>query len=77
MRASDLRLTALASASNNCTRKGQTHPLVSRTETLTLTWLSNFRTYMIIRITKLCRQQAEVIQNHENANVRNIGQSEA
>jgi hypothetical protein len=26
-------------------------------------------------ITKLCRQQAEVIQNHENANVRNIGQS--
>jgi hypothetical protein len=28
-------------------------------------------------ITKLCRQQAEVIQNHENANVRNIGQGEA
>jgi hypothetical protein len=27
-------------------------------------------------ITKLCRQQAEVIQNHENANVRNIGQGE-
>jgi hypothetical protein len=26
---------------------------------------------------KLCRQQAEVIQNHENANVRNIGQGEA
>jgi hypothetical protein len=26
--------------------------------------------------TKLCRQQAEVIQNHENANVRNIGQGE-
>jgi hypothetical protein len=24
-------------------------------------------------ITKLCRQHAEVIQNHENANVRNIG----
>jgi hypothetical protein len=23
-------------------------------------------------VTKLCRQQAEVIQNHENANVRNI-----
>jgi hypothetical protein len=24
-------------------------------------------------IPKLCRQQAEVIQNHENANVRNTG----
>jgi hypothetical protein len=29
--------------------------------------------YMI----KLSRQQAEVIQNHENANFRNIGQGEA
>jgi methionine synthase II (cobalamin-independent) len=28
-------------------------------------------------ITKLSREQAEVIQNHENANVRNIGQGEA
>jgi hypothetical protein len=27
-------------------------------------------------ITKLCRQHAEVIQNHENANVRHIGQGE-
>jgi hypothetical protein len=27
-------------------------------------------------ITKLCRQQAEVMQNHENANFRNIGQGE-
>jgi hypothetical protein len=27
-------------------------------------------------ITKLCRQQAEVIQNRETANVRNIGQGE-
>jgi hypothetical protein len=27
-------------------------------------------------ITKLCRQQAEVMQNHETANVRNIGQGE-
>jgi hypothetical protein len=25
----------------------------------------------------LCRQQAEVIQNHDNENVRNIGQGEA
>jgi hypothetical protein len=25
-------------------------------------------------ITKLCRQQAEVIQNHDNEHVRNIGQ---
>jgi hypothetical protein len=28
-------------------------------------------------ITKSCRQQAEVIQNHVNENVRNIGQGEA
>jgi hypothetical protein len=28
-------------------------------------------------ITKSCMQQAEVIQNHENENVRNIGQGEA
>jgi len=27
--------------------------------------------------TQLCRQQVEVTQNHENATVRNIGQSEA
>jgi hypothetical protein len=30
-----------------------------------------------LRITKLCRQQAEDIQNHGNADVRNIGQGEA
>jgi acyl transferase domain-containing protein len=28
-------------------------------------------------ITKLCRRQAEVILNHENPNVRAIGQGEA
>jgi hypothetical protein len=27
-------------------------------------------------ITKLCRQQTEVIHSHENGNIRNIGQSE-
>jgi hypothetical protein len=27
--------------------------------------------------TKLCRQQADVIQNHDNENVRTIGQGEA
>jgi hypothetical protein len=33
--------------------------------------------YIYAYITKLSRQQAEVIQNHENANVCNIGQGEA
>jgi hypothetical protein len=33
--------------------------------------------YIYDYITKLCRQQAEVIQNRENANVRNKGQGEA
>jgi hypothetical protein len=33
--------------------------------------------YVYDFITKLCRQQAEVIQNHHIPNVRNIGQGEA
>jgi hypothetical protein len=33
--------------------------------------------YVYDYITKLCRQQAEVIQNHENEHVRSIGQREA
>jgi hypothetical protein len=32
--------------------------------------------YIYDYITKLCRQQAEVTQKHENANVRYIGQDE-
>jgi hypothetical protein len=32
--------------------------------------------YVYDYMTKLSRKQAEVIQNHENANVRNIGQGE-
>jgi hypothetical protein len=39
-------------------------------------WLSKFHIYIIA---KLCRQQAEVIQNHKNATVLNIltGQGKA
>jgi hypothetical protein len=33
--------------------------------------------YVYDYITQSCRQQAEVIQNHENENVRYIGQGEA
>jgi hypothetical protein len=33
--------------------------------------------YVYDYMTKLSRQQADVIQNHENANVCNIGQGEA
>jgi hypothetical protein len=33
--------------------------------------------YVYDYITKSCRQQAEVIQNHENEHVRGIGQGEA
>jgi hypothetical protein len=33
--------------------------------------------YVYNYIPKLCSQQAEVIQNHDNENVRNIGQGEA
>jgi hypothetical protein len=37
---------------------------------------SNIHIYIYDYITKLCRQKAEIIQNNENVNVRNIGQSE-
>jgi hypothetical protein len=33
--------------------------------------------YVYHYITKSCRQQAEVVQNHENENVRYVGQDEA
>jgi hypothetical protein len=33
--------------------------------------------YIYDYITKLCRQQAKVIQNHENEHVRDMGQGEA
>jgi hypothetical protein len=33
--------------------------------------------YVYDFITILCRQQAEIIQNHDNENVRYIGQGEA
>jgi hypothetical protein len=33
--------------------------------------------YIYDYITKLCRQQARVIENHKNANVHHIGQVEA
>jgi hypothetical protein len=33
--------------------------------------------YVYDYITKLCRQQAKVIQHHENIHVCNIGQDEA
>jgi hypothetical protein len=33
--------------------------------------------YLYDYVTKLCRQQAEVIQNHDYKNVHNIGQGEA
>jgi hypothetical protein len=33
--------------------------------------------YVYDYMTKLCRQQAEVILNHDNENVRDIGQGEA
>jgi hypothetical protein len=35
------------------------------------------RPYIYDYITKFCRQQAEDMQNHENANLRNIGEGEA
>ena len=33
--------------------------------------------YVYDFITKICRRQAKVIQNHDNENIRDIGQGEA
>jgi hypothetical protein len=33
--------------------------------------------YIYDYITKLCRQQSEVIRNHENENLRDMGKGEA
>jgi len=33
--------------------------------------------YVYDYITKMCRKEAEVVQNRDNVNVRNIGRSEA
>jgi hypothetical protein len=33
--------------------------------------------YVYDYITKLCRQQAEILQNHENDHIRDIGKGEA
>jgi hypothetical protein len=33
--------------------------------------------YLYDYITKLCRQQAQVIQNHENSHIQNTGQGKA
>jgi hypothetical protein len=33
--------------------------------------------YVYDYITKLCRQQAEIIQNHENEHIHGVGQGEA
>jgi hypothetical protein len=33
--------------------------------------------YVYDYITKLCREQAEVIQNHENEHIRSTGEGEA
>jgi hypothetical protein len=32
--------------------------------------------YVYDYVTKLCRRQAEIVHNHENENVRNIGHGE-
>jgi hypothetical protein len=37
-------------------------------------WLAIHIPHVYDYMTKLCRQQAKVIQNHENENVHNIGQ---
>jgi hypothetical protein len=78
-------------ASSYCLVKSQSSVTILKSNNKVLRNISNFPRHALFRdshiafkipyvydyITKLCRQKAEVIQNHDNENVRNIGQGEA
>jgi hypothetical protein len=72
--AADTHVIKLQSLQNNVFRTFGNFP--RRTPVRDLHMAFRIR-YVYEYITKLCRQQAEVIQNHDNENVRIIGQGEA
>jgi hypothetical protein len=69
----DNHLLKLQSLQNKVLRTIRHFPRCTRVRDLHMAFIL---AYVYDYITKLSRQQAEVIQNHENANVRNIGQGE-
>jgi hypothetical protein len=72
--AADIHLMKLQCLQNKVLRTIGNYPRNTPVRDLHLAFQSP---YVYDYITKLCRQQAEVIQNHDNGNVRTIGQREA
>jgi hypothetical protein len=72
--AADIHLIKLQRLQNKVLRTTGNYPRRTPTRDLHLAFQIPFA---YDYITKLCRQQAEVIQNHDNENVRTIGQGEA
>jgi hypothetical protein len=71
--ATDIHLQKLQRPQNKVLRTIGNFPSCTLTRDLRMTF--NLP-YIYDYITKLCRQQAEVIQNHENENICNIEQDE-
>jgi hypothetical protein len=72
--AADTRLLKLQSLQNEVLRTIGKFPSCTPARELHMAFQVQ---YNYDYVTKLCRQQAEVIQNHENANVRHIGKGNA
>jgi hypothetical protein len=72
--AADTQLLKLQRLQNRVLRTNGNYPRRTPTRVLHMAFKIP---YVYDFITKLCRRQAEVIQNHDNENVCNIGQVEA
>jgi hypothetical protein len=73
--AADTYLLKLQRLQNNVLRTIGTFPRCAPIRDLHTAFSLQY-VYDYTSVTKLCRQQAEVIQNHENEHVRSIGQGE-
>jgi hypothetical protein len=72
--ASDTHLLKLQCLQNKVLRTIETFPRCTSVRDL---YMAFNLPYVCDYITKLCRRQAEVVQNHENEHVRGIGPGEA
>jgi hypothetical protein len=72
--AADIHLMKLQRLQNKVLRATGNYPKSTPVRDLHLAFQIPF---IYDYITKLCRQQADVIQNHDNKNVRTIGQGDA
>jgi hypothetical protein len=72
--AADIRLIKLQRLQNKVIRTIANYPRCTLVRDLHVAFQIPF---VYDYITKSCRQQADVIQNHDNENVRNVGEGEA